>query len=255
MTTVLSSDAEPARRRRRAPRGQGERLREEILEAAQRLLLEAGDEEAVSIRAVADAVGVTPPSIYLHFADKTELIFAICEKHFTELDRVMQEATAGTDDPLESLRRRGRAYVQFGLEHPEEYRILFMTRPAATPQEWNDAKVMQSASLHHLFENVQQAIDAGALRPADPMIVSFTLWAVVHGLTSLLVAKPGIFAPVREALIEQVIEIGIAGFAPGASAPAAPVAPRRAPRAAAEPRRSAPAAPRGRGGRTASPRH
>ena len=66
-------------RRARARRGEGPRLREEILAAATRLLAETGDEEAVSIRAVAEAVGVTPPSIYLHFADKTELIFAVCE--------------------------------------------------------------------------------------------------------------------------------------------------------------------------------
>jgi AcrR family transcriptional regulator len=56
-------------RRRRARRGEGEKLREEILEAAERLLLQTGSEEMVQVRAVAEAVGVTPPSIYLHFAD------------------------------------------------------------------------------------------------------------------------------------------------------------------------------------------
>jgi len=77
VTDVLVPDTGVGRRRR-APRGQGRKLREEILAAAERLLRETGDQEAVSIRAVADAVGVTPPSIYLHFADKTDLIFAIC---------------------------------------------------------------------------------------------------------------------------------------------------------------------------------
>src|ERR687888_1511242 len=100
-----------AQRRRRAPRGQGERLRAEILAAAEHLLVETGDEEAVSIRAVADSVGVTPPSIYLHFADKNELMFAVCERQFERLDRVTEEAAAQSNDPLESLRLRGRAYV------------------------------------------------------------------------------------------------------------------------------------------------
>src|SRR6266540_4850124 len=74
-------------RRTRARRGEGEKLREQILEVAERLLVETVDEEAVTIRAVADAVGVTPPSVYLHFADKDELLFAICERHFAQLDR------------------------------------------------------------------------------------------------------------------------------------------------------------------------
>src|SRR5438132_12628348 len=96
---------ETRRQRHRAPRGQGELLREEILEATERLLVgSGGDEAAVSIRGVADAVGVTPPSIYLHFADKNELIFAVCEKHFAEFDRLRQEAASGSSDPLESLR-------------------------------------------------------------------------------------------------------------------------------------------------------
>jgi AcrR family transcriptional regulator len=77
-------------RRSRARRGEGDRLREQILEAAEHLLIQTGNEEAVTIRAVAEAVGVTPPSVYLHFADKDDLLFAICERHFARLAQVMQ---------------------------------------------------------------------------------------------------------------------------------------------------------------------
>ena len=104
MTGHAAPAASP--RRHRARRGEGGRLREEILAAGTRLLLETGDEEAVSIRAIAQAVGVTPPSIYLHFADKTELIYAICEELFRKLDDEMAAAAAGVDDPLEELHRR-----------------------------------------------------------------------------------------------------------------------------------------------------
>ena len=138
-------------------------LRGEIIAAARDCLNRLGSADAVSIRAVASHVGVTPPSIYLHFADKTDLIFAICQKHFGELDRTLQEAAAGTEDPLESLRVQGRAYVHFGIDHPEEYRILFMTRPTATPVGWNDARVKESASFHHLVEAVQATLEAGVI--------------------------------------------------------------------------------------------
>jgi AcrR family transcriptional regulator len=243
VTDVLVPDTGTARRRRRAPRGQGEKLREEILCAAERLLRETRDQEAVSIRAVADAVGVTPPSIYLHFADKTDLIFAICQKHFGELDRTLQEAAVGTNDPLESLRVQGRAYVHFGIDHPEEYRILFMTRSAATPEGWSDARMKESASFHHLVEAVQATLDAGVIRPASPILVAFGLWAAMHGLTSLFVAKPGLFGSEREALINHVLDVQIDGL----------IGPPPAQRAGGAPHRSAGAALHRHRDRTALP--
>ena len=77
-------------RRRRAPRGSGEQLRDEILDATTELLLETGHAKAVSIRSVAQRVGVTPPSIYLHFADKDALLDAVCARYFEKLDEEMQ---------------------------------------------------------------------------------------------------------------------------------------------------------------------
>src|ERR1700736_3093789 len=102
-------------RRSRAKRGDGERLRREILAAAEQLLVDTGDESALSIRAIAEAVGVTPPSIYLHFADRNELVFAVVEDQFRHLDEMMQKAVEGIDDPLDRITRRGRAYIDFGL--------------------------------------------------------------------------------------------------------------------------------------------
>jgi hypothetical protein len=75
-----------------------------------------------------------PASIYLHFADKTELIYAICEELFGRLDHEMAAAAAGVDDPLEELRRRGRAYVRLGLENAEAYRVLFMHHKDEIPE-------------------------------------------------------------------------------------------------------------------------
>jgi AcrR family transcriptional regulator len=199
--------------RRRAPRGQGELLRDEILEATERLLLDSGgDEAAVSIRAVADAVGVTPPSIYLHFADKNELIFAVCEKHFAELDRRLQEAASGSSDPLESLRLRGRAYVRFGVEHPGPYRILFMSKPAMAPEWWTHERIQESASFMHLVEAVQACIDAGVIASGDPIRISVAVWAAVHGVTSLLISKSVLPWPDPDELASYMCDVLIEGL-------------------------------------------
>src|SRR5579862_5195814 len=107
MTTTSATEDAPVRRSR-SRRGQGDQLRDEILAAAERILIETNDQAALSIRAIAAAVGVTPPSIYLHFADRNDLVFAVCERHAEHLDQVMTQAAAGVTDPWERIRRRGR---------------------------------------------------------------------------------------------------------------------------------------------------
>jgi AcrR family transcriptional regulator len=199
-------------RRTRARRGEGEKLRDQILEAASRLLVETGDEDAVSIRAVAEAVGVTPPSIYLHFADKTELIFAICEKYLDELDRATEAAARGSDDPVESLMLRGRGYVRFGLDNPEPYRVLFMRKATATPLPFQYEKIVSSSAFGHLAEAVTAAIAAGRIE-GDPMLVSIHLWSTVHGVTSLLISKPDFPWPDLDRLIDQVARGALYGVA------------------------------------------
>lgn len=174
-------------------------------------MIETGSAEAVSIRAIADAVGVTPPSIYLHFPDKDSLILAVCERHFEAFDSVIEQAGRSTDDPVESLRRRGRAYVRFGLENPEPYRILFMTRNGSAQQR--DIVVGAGArAFQHLVEAVQRCIDAGAFRPVDPVLAATGVWAAVHGVTSLLISLPGFPWPDIETLVDHVCNIQNSGL-------------------------------------------
>src|SRR5262249_40083226 len=152
----------PAATRTRARRGEGELLREEILNAAERLLVESGNEESVSIRAIAEAVGVTSPSIYLHFPDKEALLFAVCERQFAIFREALEGAARSTDDPVDALERRAEAYVRFGLDHPEAYRIMFMARAGLVEKHKNTVKTGTDA-FTDLVEDVQRAISAGAL--------------------------------------------------------------------------------------------
>ena len=204
----------PATRRARARRGEGELLRAEILAAAERLLIKTGDEGAVSIRAIADAAGVTPPSIYLHFADKTELLAAVCEARFQDFDRFLEEAAAGIDDPLEAIRARGRAYVRFGLENPEHYRILFMTRPAGERPQRDVEHLPGLTAFSRLVDDVARAMDAGLLVAGDPFLVATGLWTAVHGVTSLLIARPDFPWPDLDRLLCHVLEAAVRGLEP-----------------------------------------
>jgi AcrR family transcriptional regulator len=192
-----------SQRRRRARRGDGDLLRDEIVAAASRLLAETGDEEAVSIRGVAQAVGVTPPSIYLHFPDKTTLMFAVCEERFAALDRVSREAAATASDPLDELRRRGEAYIRFGLDNPAHYRILFMGR--AEPPSYDETRLRDASAFGGVVDAVERGMEAGMIAAGDPHLAAVGLWATVHGITSLMIAKPHFPWPPLDALIDHVL--------------------------------------------------
>ncbi|HLM17476.1 MAG TPA: TetR/AcrR family transcriptional regulator [Acidimicrobiia bacterium] len=203
MTATRSPAAKP---RPRSRRGEGDTLRADLLSATERLMIDTGSAEAVSIRAIADAVGVTPPSIYLHFPDKDSLILAVCERHFEAFDAVIEEAGRSSDDPVESLRRRGGAYIRFGLENPEPYRILFMTRNEGAQQR--DIVVGAGArAFQHLVEAVQRCIEDGAFRPVDPVLAATGVWSAVHGVTSLLISLPGFPWPDIETLVDHVCNV------------------------------------------------
>jgi AcrR family transcriptional regulator len=203
--------ASTMRRRRRSRRGEGDRLREEILEVAERLLIERGSEEAVSIRAIADAVGVTPPSIYLHFPDKEDLFVAICDARFEELNRRSQAAADQATDPMDEVRRRGEAYIRFGVDNPEQYRILFLDR---RPRSASPDLVGKRACLERMVEAVQRAMDAGMLVGDDAFSVSLALWAAAHGLTSLLISMPEFPWPPLDMLVDRVLDMCTVGIAP-----------------------------------------
>jgi AcrR family transcriptional regulator len=176
-------------RRKRASRGSGEQLRDEIVAAAKDLLAESANSDAVSIRMVADAVGVTPPSIYLHFADKDALIEAIVMDVFAELDAAMVSAGAAAEHPLEQLRAYGLAYVKFAVDHPEHYRVATMERcgPSGPGQLDN---VLADAAFVHFMATVQACMDAGIFAAGDPLPITLQLWSAAHGIASLMIAKP-----------------------------------------------------------------
>ncbi|MBB2993140.1 AcrR family transcriptional regulator [Mycolicibacterium iranicum] len=174
-------------RRRRAPRGAGEQLHDEILDAATDLLLHSGDEKAVSIRSVAQRVGVTPPSIYLHFADKTALLDAVCGRYFEKLDEEMQAVAAACESPIDMLRAQGLAYVRFALKTPELYRIATMVH--GDPGSGVDLTLNSSAFVH-MRASVEALISEGSYPAGDPTTLALELWTAAHGVAAQLISRP-----------------------------------------------------------------
>ncbi|HVF74193.1 MAG TPA: TetR/AcrR family transcriptional regulator [Acidimicrobiales bacterium] len=200
-------------RRQRARRGEGDRLREEILEAASRLLFETADADAVSVRAVADAVGVSPPSIYLHFADKDQLMLAVCEAQFHVFDEYVQREAGAVEDPVERLIARGHAYVRFGMEHSAHYRVLFMAETTAQPTP----EFLAASGFGRLLDDVTECVESGRFRQADPLLLATGLWAVAHGVTALAIARPNFPYVGSEELLAHLVDVHVNGLVRNAS--------------------------------------
>jgi AcrR family transcriptional regulator len=210
----VAAPSSTVRRRARARRGEGDKLRTEILVAAERLLAQTSDESAVSVRAVADAVGVTAPSIYLHFADKDELLVAVCERNFDELSFEVERAASRAADPAEVLRLAAMAYARFGLEHPEQYRILFMRKAAPETEEAEHERLRNSSGFNFVLAAVVECMEAGLMRRGDPFLAAVALWSVVHGITSLLISKPAFPWPPLEEFLDYTIRAHLNGVRP-----------------------------------------
>jgi AcrR family transcriptional regulator len=178
--------------RPRARKGEGDKLRDDILDDAETLLAERGHPDAVSVRAIADRVGVSPPAIYLHFADKVELFFACCSRRFAELGEHMEAAAAEETTALGRLEAMGRTYMRFGLERAEQYEVM-MLGPIPDSLEINDLSELPGArALSMVAEAVGEGIAAGELHPdLDPEATAVTLWAVCHGTVMVLLSKRG----------------------------------------------------------------
>ncbi|MCT7657044.1 TetR/AcrR family transcriptional regulator [Mycobacterium deserti] len=195
-------------RRKRAPRGSGEQLREEILDATTELLLETGHAKEVSIRSVAQRVGVTPPSIYLHFADKDALLDAVCARYFEKLDEEMQQAAVGQPSTVDVLREQGLAYVRFAMKTPELYRIATMGegRPGS------DVEVaLNSSAFLHMRGAVEGLIREGVFPAGDPTAAAMEMWSVAHGVAALVVSKPYLPWGDVEAFADRVLAAACLG--------------------------------------------
>lgn len=195
-------------RRRRAPRGSGDLLRDEILDAATALLLDIGHAKAVSIRSVAERVGVTPPSIYLHFQDKDALLDAVCARYFEKLDEEMQRVSTSQADTIDVLRAQGLAYVRFAIENPELYRI-------ATMGEWKSNSdvdaALASSAFEHMCVTVETLMGEGLLPPGDATGIALELWSAAHGVAALLIAKPHLPFGDPEAFTDRVLRAVFSG--------------------------------------------
>jgi AcrR family transcriptional regulator len=180
----------PARSERRRQRDRPPRdVHRAILDAAGALFAERGFER-FSLRQVAERVGYTPTTIYLYFADKEELLFEVAGEGFAQFGARLQAAYDGAEGPTARLEAIGRAYIDFGLERPVHYRLMFMERPEflSRPRTAQGGATIDSFGV--LFRTVEELQAAGYAADGDPRTVAQLLWSGVHGIVALAISMP-----------------------------------------------------------------
>jgi AcrR family transcriptional regulator len=172
--------------RTRNRRGEGDRLRDEILAAARRILDETGDEQAVTLRAVARQVGISAPSIYTHFADRDAILLALTRDAFAALTAHLRAVSA--TDPVHKLLAVCDAYLDFAATRPERYRLMFGGVWNAAPAveratiSTDDVAALGQDALRLFVETLDACVRAGRSTSTSAADDAVALWLGLHGL-------------------------------------------------------------------------
>ncbi|HEX8253404.1 MAG TPA: TetR/AcrR family transcriptional regulator [Thermoanaerobaculia bacterium] len=179
------------------PRERREREREEIrtliLDAARELFVSEGV-ESVTMRRIADKIEYSPTAIYFHFKDKEALLAELCDCDFRAFAQRFN-VIAQIADPVERLRAAGAAYVDFGLENPSHYRLMFMTPKAITAKTTEVSTIDKGNPEEDAYAFLQgivaELMAKGRFRDelTDVELAVQVIWSAVHGVVSLEIAK------------------------------------------------------------------
>lgn len=181
--------------------------RAQLARAARDLLLEGGL-TAVSMRRVAQACGISAPAIYRHYDDKDALVTAAILEGFRTFGSYLLDALE-QPTPEQRFRHLGQRYFDFALEHPQDYRLMFMTDCGQLNMTQLDETSQREidGTFQLLQDRVAECQREGVFSPADPRTVAAYVWSSVHGLASLMVnGNLGSSAEERDALTEQQLD-------------------------------------------------
>lgn len=154
-----------------------------ILNAA-RVLFERDGPDAVSMRRVADAVGITPMAIYRHFPNREALLKKISDDSFHEIARHWDAHRYG-GDLIARLLATQRIYLDYALAHPHLFDHAFSVRRDDARRFPEDFHARLSPTANVVHDVVIEAQQQGLLRAGDPWDITMTLWAHAHGLIAL----------------------------------------------------------------------
>src|SRR5687768_91783 len=162
-----------------------EELKALILKGARQLFVEKGIGQT-TIRNIADSIDYSIGTVYVYFRDKNEILHALHTECFADLGGQLK-VLFNVKDPMERLKAMGKVYINYGLDNPDMYDLMFTLKApmdfleAIQKDEWDEGK----ASFDVLRTTVKQCMDAGHFEGHKLEPLSFLIWSCVHGMCSL----------------------------------------------------------------------
>jgi AcrR family transcriptional regulator len=191
----------PATTRRERRR---EELKARILEAAREIVARQGY-ESFSMRNLASKIDYSPGVIYLHFKGKEALFRCLVEQSFERLHSALQVLRdEPNEDPVKVLKAGLKIYVEFGLRHPDDYRLAFLLQPPKQPRPYTT-----HPAFDVLRRMVGRCVAQGRFGSVDRETASQALWAAVHGVTALLIQRPTFPWVPKKRLVQRVIDSAV----------------------------------------------
>ncbi|MBF6060790.1 TetR/AcrR family transcriptional regulator [Nocardia terpenica] len=181
--------------RARNPRGEGARLRDEIVAAAVALLDETGEDSAITLRSVARRAGIAAPSIYRHFPDQPAIMLAVVQNAFTELDDQLSAALRAADEaPRSRLLALCHGYLDFARARPARYRTMFggvwLPELNETSVTKSDMAALGQTTMRLFVTALEDCVAAGDADSTDPAADAVALWLGLHGLAHQRAVAP-----------------------------------------------------------------
>jgi AcrR family transcriptional regulator len=200
----------PAPRRQRNQRGEGTRLKEELVQAAMRILDSAPGTQ-LSLRLVAREAGVAAPSVYPHFADARTMMTEIVRECWRQVGDEMASASADSpaSDALGRLKDQFSAFVDYAMGRPSRYQLLFALNPI-NPEEENTMQGHLRPAYRQVHQLVEQfSAEGGRLPGEDVASSTLLLISLAHGriaLAHLAPNRPGNGASGVKAFVLDAID-------------------------------------------------
>jgi len=156
---------------------------EKILRAAHKLM-DSGGADAVSMRRVAEAVGITPMGIYRHFPNREALLKRISDDSFASVAQDWEKHSKHRD-VYKGLLKSLEQYLDYAQTHPNLFDHAFSVRRDDARRFPEDFRDRQSPTLNVIADKLAEGMEQGLFRQADPWDVAMTLWGLGHGLIAL----------------------------------------------------------------------
>lgn len=180
----------------RNPRGQGDLLRDRLIDAALALLNDGHEPSGISIRGVTRQAGVSPTAFYLHFDSRRQLMRALVERTFSDFRRRIAEGSGAGGDPLERLIGAGVAYIGFARDEPERYRLIFASDwdEEGIKEDPEDTVEVADAAFADLVGLIAGCMDPDETDPVELDTIALGMWSGLHGYATLCHLSPGLAA-------------------------------------------------------------